>query len=49
MHAQGLARISHRDPLSFGTFNRYEFDGQGGEGVDAYVIDTYVLPFSYSP
>ncbi|KAL8277406.1 hypothetical protein RQP46_010246 [Phenoliferia psychrophenolica] len=38
----GLARISHRDPLSFGTFNRYEFDGQGGEGVDAYVIDTGV-------
>ncbi|KAK4694136.1 hypothetical protein P7C70_g8790, partial [Phenoliferia sp. Uapishka_3] len=36
----GLARISHRNPLSFGTFNRYEFDGQGGEGVDAYVIDT---------
>ncbi|KAI5476521.1 hypothetical protein MNV49_007531 [Pseudohyphozyma bogoriensis] len=38
----GLARISHRDPLSFGTFNKYEYDGNGGEGVDAYVIDTGV-------
>lgn len=36
----GLARISHRNPLSFGTFNRYEFDGDGGEGVDVYVVDT---------
>ncbi|SGY34441.1 BQ5605_C002g01631 [Microbotryum silenes-dioicae] len=38
----GLARISHRKPLSFGTFNLYEYDGHGGEGVDAYVIDTGV-------
>ncbi|KAF8841753.1 hypothetical protein BDN67DRAFT_966852 [Paxillus ammoniavirescens] len=36
----GLARISHRSRLTFGTFSRYEFDPQGGEGVDAYVIDT---------
>lgn len=36
----GLARISHRDSLSFGTFNKYLHTGDGGEGVDVYVIDT---------
>ena len=36
----GLARISHRHSLSFGTFNKYLFTNDGGEGVDAYVIDT---------
>jgi cerevisin len=36
----GLARISHRKTLSFGTFNKYLFTEDGGEGVDAYVIDT---------
>jgi cerevisin len=36
----GLARISHRDSLSFGTFNKYLYAGDGGEGVDVYVIDT---------
>ncbi|KAJ5649606.1 Subtilisin-like serine protease [Penicillium longicatenatum] len=36
----GLARISHRDSLSFGTFNKYLYAEDGGEGVDAYVIDT---------
>jgi cerevisin len=36
----GLARVSHRDTLSFKDFNKYLFAGQGGEGVDAYVIDT---------
>ncbi|KAK4058173.1 proteinase B [Microbotryomycetes sp. JL221] len=36
----GLARISHRKTLGFGTFSRYDYDGHGGEGVDAYVIDT---------
>ncbi|GAA5994769.1 S8 family peptidase [Rhodotorula paludigena] len=38
----GLARISHRKMLGLSTFNRYEYDSQGGEGVDAYVIDTGV-------
>ncbi|GAA5864586.1 hypothetical protein JCM3774_005175 [Rhodotorula dairenensis] len=38
----GLARISHRKTLSFGTFSKYEYEHQGGEGVDAYVIDTGV-------
>lgn len=37
---QGLARISHRAQLGFGTFNKYEYDGNGGAGVDVYVIDT---------
>lgn len=37
---QGLARISHRDKLRFGTLTKYDFDSGGGEGVDAYVIDT---------
>lgn len=36
----GLARISHRDSLSFGTFNKYLYAADGGEGVDIYVIDT---------
>lgn len=36
----GLARVSHRDSLSFGTFNKYVYAEDGGEGVDAYVIDT---------
>lgn len=36
----GLARISHRQPLSLGTFNKYLYDDEGGEGVTAYVIDT---------
>jgi cerevisin len=37
---QGLARISHRPKLSFGTFTKYEYESSGGEGVDVYVIDT---------
>lgn len=36
----GLARISHRSGLSFGTFNKYLYTADGGEGVDVYVIDT---------
>lgn len=36
----GLARVSHRHSLSFGTFNKYLYSDHGGEGVDAYVIDT---------
>lgn len=36
----GLARVSHRETLNFGTFNKYLYDAEGGEGVDAYVIDT---------
>jgi cerevisin len=35
-----LARISHRERLSFGSFNKYIYAEDGGEGVDAYVIDT---------
>jgi cerevisin len=38
----GLARISHRNPLKLSTFTRYEYVEEGGEGVDAYVIDTGV-------
>ncbi|KAL4907562.1 hypothetical protein BDW74DRAFT_176314 [Aspergillus multicolor] len=36
----GLARISHRDRLTFGTFNKYLYASEGGEGVDVYTIDT---------
>ncbi|KAJ7270130.1 peptidase S8/S53 domain-containing protein [Mycena haematopus] len=36
----GLARVSHRKKLGFGTFRKYEYDPSGGEGVDVYVIDT---------
>ncbi|ODV58498.1 proteinase B ASCRUDRAFT_16692, partial [Ascoidea rubescens DSM 1968] len=38
----GLARISHRERLTLGTFNKYLYDNEGGEGVTAYVIDTGV-------
>ncbi|KAF5320892.1 hypothetical protein D9619_002110 [Psilocybe cf. subviscida] len=36
----GLARISHRNKLSLGTFTKYLYEPQGGEGVDVYVVDT---------
>ena len=36
----GLARISHRNSLTFGTYNKYLYSADGGEGVDVYVIDT---------
>lgn len=36
----GLARVSHRDSLSFSTFNKYLYSADGGEGVDVYIIDT---------
>lgn len=36
----GLARVSHRKGLSFGTFNKYIYTADAGKGVDAYVIDT---------
>lgn len=36
----GLARISHRKALTFGSFNKYLYSQDGGEGVDVYVIDT---------
>lgn len=36
----GLARVSHRESLNFGTFNRYLYSSDGGEGVDAYIVDT---------
>lgn len=36
----GLARISHRKELRLNNFNKYVYDGSGGDGVTAYVIDT---------
>lgn len=36
----GLARISHRAPLGFGSFNKYVHDPKGGEGITVYVVDT---------
>ena len=36
----GLARISHRPKLTFATFHTYLYATSGGEGVDAYIIDT---------
>lgn len=38
----GLARISHRDRLNLGNFNKYLYDSEGGKGVTSYVIDTGV-------
>lgn len=39
----GLARISHRAPLSLGSFNQYLHDSAGGEGVTSYIVDTGVF------
>ncbi|KAG5358382.1 Cerevisin [Yarrowia sp. B02] len=39
----GLARVSHRERLNLGSFNRYLYDDEGGKGVTAYVIDTGVF------
>ena len=36
----GLARISHRNHLSLGSYDKYLYSHDGGEGVDVYVIDT---------
>ncbi|KAI8074336.1 serine protease 1 [Gilbertella persicaria] len=36
----GLARISHRNPLTFKNYQQYEFNPEGGKGVKVYVIDT---------
>ncbi|KAL4245065.1 Alkaline protease 1 [Abortiporus biennis] len=36
----GLARVSHRSKLTFGTFTKFLYEDKGGEGVDVYVIDT---------
>jgi cerevisin len=36
----GLARISHREALTFRTYNRYPHDPNGGKNVTVYVIDT---------
>lgn len=38
----GLARISHRPKLTFGTFNRYDYEQKAGEGVDVYILDSGV-------
>lgn len=38
----GLSRISHREPLTLGSFNKYLYDNEAGEGVTSYVIDTGV-------
>lgn len=36
----GLARISHRAPLTFRTYNKYEYEADGGKDIKVYVIDT---------
>lgn len=38
----GLSRISHRETLGLGNYNKYLYDKNAGEGVTAYVIDTGV-------
>ena len=38
----GLARVSHRQPLSLSSFDQYLYDSEAGAGVTAYVIDTGV-------
>ncbi|KDN48195.1 hypothetical protein K437DRAFT_255618 [Tilletiaria anomala UBC 951] len=36
----GLARISHREELGFGNFNKYVYSDISGDGVTAYIVDT---------
>lgn len=38
----GLARVSHREPLSLNSFNQYLYDNNAGKGVTSYIIDTGV-------
>ena len=38
----GLSRISHREALTLGSFNKYLYDNEAGKGVTSYVIDTGV-------
>ncbi|CAI1939816.1 hypothetical protein SEUBUCD646_0E00240 [Saccharomyces eubayanus] len=38
----GLARVSHRERLNLGSFNKYLYDDDAGRGVTSYVIDTGV-------
>ncbi|OMJ14205.1 Subtilisin-like protease 8 [Smittium culicis] len=38
----GLARISHREQLSFSNFDKYIYDSNGGQNITAYVVDTGV-------
>lgn len=39
----GLARVSHRAPLSLSSFNQYLHDSEGGAGVTSYIIDTGIF------
>ncbi|KAJ2809183.1 proteinase B [Coemansia guatemalensis] len=36
----GLARISHRQPLGFSSFNKYVHEPTGGKDITVYVVDT---------
>ncbi|PIA19209.1 hypothetical protein COEREDRAFT_79167 [Coemansia reversa NRRL 1564] len=36
----GLARISHRQPLGFGSFNKYVHEPTGGKDITVYVVDS---------
>ncbi len=36
----GLARISHKDKLNFGTFSRYIYDSTSGSRTNVYVLDS---------
>ncbi|KAI8381070.1 serine protease 1 [Radiomyces spectabilis] len=36
----GLARISHRETLTFRDYNKYSYNSDGGKGIKVYVIDT---------
>ncbi|RUS17373.1 peptidase S8/S53 domain-containing protein [Endogone sp. FLAS-F59071] len=38
----GLSRLSHREPLTLRTYNKYQYEDSAGEGVKVYVIDTGV-------
>ncbi|MBQ5153896.1 S8 family peptidase, partial [Macrococcus caseolyticus] len=36
----GLTRVSQRDHLGLGTYNKYLYDAEAGKGVTSYIVDT---------
>jgi cerevisin len=37
----GLARVSHKESLGFSTFNKYDYDARGGQGVTGNTLRKY--------
>ena len=44
----GLARLSHRESLGFSTFNKYDYDERGGQGVTGIYSHIVILAYQTS-